>query len=107
MPCWTIKKTTVNVDTMNVAILAEGLRAAGFAVNTEVKDRVLFSKAGSTWYHTYEAGKLTIDRDPEVERLTAEVKRAYSAQVVRSTAEKFGWKVQAKENKQFVVQRRR
>jgi len=105
MPCWTIKKTTVDVGKMEIKTLAAGLKAAGFDVNDDM-NRLLFSRSGSTWYHTYKDGVLTL-QGQNVEGITAEVKRAYSAQVVRQTAERFGWKLSSKTQTQFTVQRRR
>ena len=108
MPCWTIKKTVVDVGKMNVEILTAGLKAAGFFIGSTQQGMLTF--AGQIGEHKYEiaTGKLLIDPRQNAEALTAEVKRAYSAQVVRQTANRFGWKLSSKPNtNQFVAQRRR
>ena len=106
MPCWTIKKTQVNVSTMQLPVLAEGLKAAGFDVKLE-EQSLTFARVGSYEYHRYEKGVLTINGQ-NVESLTAEVKRAYSAQIIKQGAAQFGWNVQIKPHtNQFIVQRRR
>ena len=107
MPCWTIKKTTVNVSAMNLTTLAEGLKAAGFDVRQET-DSLVFARAWSYRYHRYANSEIIIEGTEAVEELTQEVKRAYSAQVVRQTAKQFGWNVQVKpQTNQFVIHRRR
>ena len=103
MPCYTIKKTTVNVSTMDVATLIDGLTAAGFDTRLDEKT-VVFYRDG--FYHTYHNGVLTL-ASRNVEGLTTEVKRAYSAQIVRQSAKQFGWKLNEKTNQQFVAQKRR
>ena len=105
MPCYTVKKTTVNVSNMDLDVLAAGLKAAGFDVKQEGAS-FIFSRKGSYLYHSFKAGALELSGN-DVEALTAEVKRAYSAQVVRQTAERFGWKTSTKDNQQFMVQKRR
>ena len=104
MPCYTIKKTSVNVSGMDLAILLAGLKEAGFDARLD-KETLIFSRKGSYLYHNYHKGTLTI-AGGGVEETTAEVKRAYSAQVVRQTATRFGWKLSEKPN-QFIAQKRR
>jgi hypothetical protein len=115
MPCDTIRKTTVLVTRMDKQILLDGLRAAGFDARLTESGQVMFCKRGSYLYHTYSDGKLDINGVGsavigQAEDFIAEVKRAYSAQVVRSTAIRFGWTL--KETKtakgvQFEAMRRR
>jgi hypothetical protein len=115
MPCDTIRKTTVLVTGMHKQILVDGLLAAGFDARLTESGQVVFCKRGSYLYHTYADGKLEINGVGsavigQVEDFVSEVKRAYSAQVVRATAAKFGWTL--KETKtakgvQFEALRRR
>jgi ribonuclease HIII len=105
MPCYTVKKTTVNVSNMDVSVLADGLKAAGFDVKLDGQT-VIFSRTGTFTYHTYQKGTLQL-RGSDVESLTAEVKRAFSAQVVRQTAKQFGWQLSSKSTTEFVAQKRR
>lgn len=92
MPCYTIKKTTVNVDAMQLSVLLDGLKAAGFDVRLD-GETLSFSRKGSYNYHQYALGKLTLSGEAETETLVGDIKRAYSAQVVRVAASKFGWKL--------------
>ena len=114
MPCYTIKKTSVNVSTMDLSILAEGLRAAGFDVRHDQEKQSLdFAKSGSYLYHHYANGVLTVagnrltNTPAFAEHVTGEVKRAYSAQTVRHAAQQFGWKLSTQNQHQFVATKRR
>lgn len=105
MPCYTVKKTTVNVSNMDVNVLSDGLKAAGFDVKLDGQT-VIFSRAGTYVYHTYQKGVLKLTGN-DVEALTAEVKRAFSTQAVRQAAKQFGWQLSSKSNQEFVAQKRR
>jgi len=105
MPCYTIKKTQVNVAKMDLDILVDALKAAGFAAKLDQKT-IVFSKSGSYLYHNYHNGVLSITGG-DVEAITAAVKQAYSAGVVRKAASQFGWKLSSKDNQTFVAQKRR
>jgi ribonuclease HIII len=104
MPCWTIKKTSVNVSYMQISILEAGLKEAGFDVRKD-QGGLLFSKANSTRFHRFEKGVLMLDGS-NVDSLTNEVKRAYSVQAVKQTAQQFGWKVNTKAANQFAMTKR-
>lgn len=91
MPCWTVKTTNVNMGTMNLALLQAGLEAAGYTVKLE-GERLIFSKDGSYRFHEYQAGQLSVSGE-NVEQLSNEVRRAYSAEIVRSQMSRAGWKM--------------
>jgi len=104
MPCYTIKKTTVAVDKMDLLILANGLKSAGFAVTTEGTE-LIFSRNGR--FHGYRDGQLELS-GTNAEDLAAEIKRAYSTQIVKQMASKFGWQLSAKpQTNEFVATKRR
>jgi hypothetical protein len=106
MPCYQVRKTTVDAQTMKPDILAEALKQAGFDASQDGAGRVVFTKKGSYQYHWWEAGQLKISGSNAAEMVN-EVKRAYSAQVVRSAAQQFGWKASEKQQGQFEVTKRR
>lgn len=105
MPCYTIRKTSVNVSNMNLDVLEAGLKAAGFDV-TRQGESLIFARSGSYLYHSYEGKRLTISGN-DVEAITAEVKQAYSVGAVKRAANQFGWKLSTKDNQQFIAQKRR
>lgn len=100
MPCYTVKKTSVNVSAMNLELLKAGLIAAGFTVN-EQQGRLSFRKNGSYRTHEYSDGKLSVEGE-EVEDMVNEVKRAYSAQVIRTSMVRAGWKLNEKKSEKTV-----
>lgn len=104
MPCYTIKKTSVNVSTMDLTILLDALKGAGFDARLDQRT-IIFSKQNTNLYHTYHNGVLTI-AGRNVEDLTGEVKRAYALGVVRSTMQKHGWKTDQKTVNNFVATKR-
>jgi len=104
MPCYTIKKTTVNVSKMDVPTLVQGLEAAGVDVRLD-DTTIIFSERGSYLYHNYHNGVLTF-AGANVEDLTQQVKRAYSTQVVKRAASQFGWGVKQKTVNSFVATKR-
>jgi hypothetical protein len=104
MPCYTRRETTVVIEAADKDILKAGLEAAGF-------DRVEQSAGGLRARHKQSGEQITI-RDGrltvQTESLINEVKRAYSHEVVRRTAKKFGWKLtETKEQNQYRAARRR
>lgn len=114
MPCWTIQKTTIKTDKMNVVLLAEGLKAAGFDVKQEQGGLLRFVRPGSYLVHTYENGQLRMmissSGSETFDSLASEIKRAYAAQAVRYATKKFGWRANEKQTQQgleFVVNKRR
>lgn len=83
MPCYTIRTTTVDIDKMNVGHLLDGLKAAGYAARQD-GESIIFSASGSSRFHTYKEGTLTISGE-NAEAVVQDVKRAYAAQCVRAT----------------------
>lgn len=109
MPCWTVRKTTVDIEKMRVEILSDGLAADGFDVKLE-GERLTFALKGTYLYHSYENGRLTLSGG-QPEEVVARIKRAYSAQAVRVAANQFGWKLGAakksEQGVQFTAEKRR
>lgn len=102
MPCDTISQTNVVIGPNTDATLL-------FAALQELKLNP--QKQGSMIYFaggTYRAADNTLTLNgSNVESRTAEMKRAYSGEVVKSQARRFGWTLkQGKEKYQYVVTKR-
>ena len=108
MPCNTVQTSQVvfNAQATDRKILSDALRALGFAV-TENGEALSF--AGPRGYGNFRTatGELTIASNSFD---AAEIKRAYSEQVVTTQAKRFGWqlswKVNASGNREATVVKR-
>lgn len=85
MPCDTITTMKVNLGNVNFEQLVEALKAMGQTPIVE-NDLVYFGYGESFNNKTKE---LRIKSQDKV----AEIKKAYSAQVVKSQAKRFGWQL--------------
>lgn len=110
MPCDQIRTTIVEMQNLDGPLLLAALQALGYAANQQ-GNAILFSEPGSYRIHRYEGGRLTIAEALSTEQQTVfanRIKQAYSGQVVRATAARFGW--QLKQNPQnqsaFIATRR-
>lgn len=92
MPCNTVRATSVDLGKVNVDLLNAAIKALGWR-NHAGGDVMLTS------------GKLTM-LGGNVEARTAELKRAYSAEVVKSQAKKFGWAIKETAKYQYEVVKR-
>lgn len=112
MPCDTIQTVTVKAELKNInhKLLKKALEAMGFTVNE--KDGYLTfygvnSETGSYHRGTYQNG--VFREQIEVGQAPLEinaVKRAYSAQVVQSAANTFGWKLTKTSKHTYSAQKR-
>ena len=100
MPCDTIQTMTVETELKNInwRLLKKALEAMGFRV-TEVREgHLVFSGVHKDTgiYHTgsYKDGKFKEEIESGMAPLEINaVKRAYSAQVIQTSAQSFGWKL--------------
>jgi hypothetical protein len=94
MPCWERREITVQLDAADPALLRAGLRAAGFELE-ERGDTLYVRRAGRISIGAaarITGGQVIVD---EADReIVNEITRAYSAEVVRATARRFGWTAQ-------------
>ena len=98
MPCDSVVTTTCELlsTSTDVHLLAEGLRSLGYQVR-ETENGLQFTNG--TVSGTYDKASGRLQSASRYDKLdTAQVKRAYSEQVVNSQAKKFGWKIQWKTN---------
>ena len=89
MPCWTVTTAEVKLSEQTDAKLLQAALATLNITN-----------------YTFAKGQLTIQGRETSAQLTAQVKVAYSRQVVFSQAKRFGWTMQQTAENQWKVQRR-
>jgi len=90
MPCYTVVRSKVELlaTSTNPELLAKGLKALGYTVH--VTDRTItFTKGYRTGTYDIKTGKLTMDATWN----SAEIKAAYSKEVVVDQADRHGWKI--------------
>lgn len=95
MPCYTNQRVSVDAGKMNLTILTEAVKGLGWNV-APARDGIL--KWGVNQYDT-QTGVLAVGTDEEVN----EIKRAYSEQVVKSQAARFGWSVKKQQDGKLLV----
>jgi hypothetical protein len=99
------------MEKMEGALLQTALRALGYEV-TVSGTALLFGSRGAYGVHRYENGKLTIATsslvDGDQSAFVNRIKQAYSTEVVKATAKRFGWalKTDAKQQNKFIATRR-
>jgi hypothetical protein len=101
MPCNTVSVVSTDLGKMDASLLVQGLRNAGFEVS-DLKDtgRIFLDGAsvrevsayGSMWIEGGELKATSADGE-KLKGLVSQIKRAYSAEVVKQTARRFGWQV--------------
>lgn len=104
MPCYSRINSTVEFgQNTDAKLLAKALRAMGYTV-TEAGKSLAFAKYASDApiTGTFRDGTMTINGSID----EMEVKRTYSAEVVKSAAQRFGWQVKQPGANQFQVTRR-
>jgi hypothetical protein len=111
MPCYTIRRVSVELQAANKEMLIQGLKAAGFNVR-EVSGYIDVSipskeRAGRTLSGRIVDGQISFqDGDAEI---VNRVKQAYAGEAVRRASKQYGWDLRADGNKQeqgFVARRR-
>ena len=113
MPCDTIQLSSVkfNMQATDLKIFEDGLRAIGYQYGKDYQGVPFFSKTlagGQTITGQFKNGevKLTFPEGMNEGDITAEIKRAYSTEVVKTQAKKFGWQLKEKAPGKFVVIKR-
>lgn len=114
MPCWTVAKSEVKLEKMNPELLQGALRASGFEVWTRPNDVSLSAyRYDANGYSNRVDVNVAVDgtvtlstRGGDLAKITNEVKRAYSVQVVQAASRKFGWNVKQTGEFKYAVQKR-
>lgn len=87
MPCWTVRETSVELAAADPDILRRGLEAAGFELS--MYGSALLVMRGGQIVAELENGRVTVNRGDT--GIVNEIKRAYSAEVVKVAAKRFGY----------------
>ena len=103
MPCDTIQTSTVELNVANVDILQAGLEADGHTVQRLSQHAIRWSYGYGETY-TYDAKKRKLTA-PQGADLNA-IRRSYSRQVVRKSADRFGWILEQQSQTSFTAKRR-
>lgn len=103
MPCYTRINSTVEFGpATDAALLAAALRGLGYTVTQMGKNLSFARYDNDVVTGTYANGRMTISGTVDQNLL----KRAYSAEVVKSSAKRFGWQVKQTGPQQFQVTKR-
>jgi hypothetical protein len=97
MPCWTVSNSTVDLGKMQLDLLHAALAAMGLNPVT-LPTGIRF--AGG--FYDKATGKMTGTSLPAVN----EVNQSYAAQVVKTTAQKYGWALKQTAQYKYEVIRR-
>ena len=105
MPCNSIRLNSIELKAKNQVHLIAGLKAAGFQVS-ESRSRGLdvLTVTGKGGWATISNGKITVGEGNEF--LADEIHLAYSKQIVKVAASKYGWAIQKKGERKLQLQRR-
>lgn len=95
MPCYTVRVTTVNLDNANRDILADAL----IPLLLRQYGRMSHADALSYVNANYNGKKITLPSFLKAEQ----VKVAYSEEVIKAGAKRFGWSASKTGEHQFVV----
>ena len=98
MPCDTIQTSTVNLGKLDTGMLMAALTTLGLGP-VMVSNVIRFGRGES---YDIATGKMELGSRYS----TSELKRAYSAEVVKSQAKKFGWQITETGPYQYQVIRR-
>lgn len=86
MPCDSISTISIDLGKVDPGLIQLALREMGLSNITQTGTRVYFGRGE---YIDTATGQSQLAAGREV----AEIKRAYSAQVVQATAKRFGWQI--------------
>jgi hypothetical protein len=87
LPCWTVRETSVELDASDPDVLKRGLAAAGFELS--MYGGALLVMRGGQIVAEIENGRVTVNRGDT--GVVNDIKRAYSAEVVKTAAKRFGY----------------
>lgn len=103
MPCYSRINSTVEFgpDT-DAVLLAKAMEGLGYKVYRQGKALGFTKNDGTSGQ--FVNGRLTVNSDAEIDQ--NQFKRAYSAEVVKAAAQRFGWNAKQTSASTFQVQRR-
>jgi hypothetical protein len=104
MPCDTIQRSSVNLELKaeNKSHLIAALKSLGYQVR-ELRNGMLTFRTPEGIDAIFTDGKLTLNSygDAAKEFNVNPIKKAYSVEVVKASAKKFGWNLQQDKQSQF------
>ena len=103
MPCYTDREVTVELNVADPNLLTAGLKAAGFTVQTTPRGFYVTNSKGQQAH--VRDGKITTTGSAQ--SIINEIKRAYSGEVVRTAAKRFGWTLNKTSQTNTVIAGRR
>lgn len=98
MPCDSIRETQIDLGKINPEILTAALNRLG--LNARIQNGII-RFTGGTFYE----GRLT-STSLNAEEQAKEIRRAYSGEVIRTQARKYGWQVKETGKNQLEVIKR-
>lgn len=108
MPCDSIIMANVefNMQSTDMKLFEEALRALGYSYQKTYDGNPYFVRDNVTGVLKDGKIKMTYPDGMNNAELQAEIKRAYSTEVVKSQAKKFGWQLKEKSPGKFAVIKR-
>ena len=104
MPCYTSSTVEIDSGKMNAGLAKDAFAAMGLNPRHE-RQGIIDHRKGSYNYQTGET-VWRVQRGETAEQLTAELKRAYSAEVIKSQARKYGWTLKQTSQYEYAVTKR-
>lgn len=102
MPCYTERRTTLDLAAADQQLLVGALRASGWTVATE-RDGTLHVARGAI-SGTISNGRITL---PETAaQMVNDIKRSYARAAVEQAGRKYGWQVQVQGTTDYRLTRR-
>jgi len=89
MPCDSITTSQIDIGKLDRDLAAKAIHALGLAGTV-----------------SYSNGKLTVQGNQDLNKLTTQVRRAYGAEVVKSQAAKYGWTLKQTGQFQYEITKR-
>ena len=109
MPCWERRTQTLDMGKADPGIIADALTKLRFAVTQDGARKLIHGWRNGVEVTFAASGKLDIRAvtQAEIDTVTGEIRRGYTAMAFRRAATKAGFQVQERPNGQFVATRRR
>jgi hypothetical protein len=100
MPCDSVQTTNVKLEVADLGLLADALRALGYSV--DVRETSLSARHAQHGTLTYDKTAQRLSQTTsysQTKHSAAEIGVAYSTQVVKKVASKFGWQLEQTKTK--------
>lgn len=95
MPCWTVQQNRVKLEIADLEIMQRGLEAQGIVVRKRSASMIEFEMNNARVNMTKGESGVEVRSYGQIDEKA--IKRAYSGEIVRTTAQRFGWSVEERE----------